>query len=188
MRIAAISYTDDDVFEGMNKLLELYPDAMVLVPVTQNEIFLSSVVMAIKEHKNPYTLYVSEVTEDIEDLINGAADVHVVDDPIEAIVKDIDNGDLLATVSDDDGNLQKIVDGIGEKGLATWNMAEGLKLPISNQDDFGADDLVDALDVFVEALVRYVTKASMETMRETILNGIAKFMDDEDFDDEEDEF
>lgn len=182
MRIAAVSYANDDVYDGMSELLKVYPDAIVLFPITQNEVFVESVFRAIREHKNPYAVYTSEITEDIEDIVNGAADVHVVDDPIEALIKDIDHGDLIATVSDSSGeDLDKLIQDIEEKGLSTVNMRDRNG---DSLDDFGADDLVDALDVFVEALVRYVTKASMETMRDTILSGISKFMEDEEDEDE----
>jgi hypothetical protein len=188
MRIAVLSYGDEDVFDGMANLLKAYPNALVLFPITNNPMFVESVVRALKEYKNAYAVYVVEITEDIEDIVNGAVDVHVVEDPIAAVVKDLDNGDMVATVNDESDNLQRILDDINDQGLTTWNMTDkdGAPFKARLDDDFDETDLIDAMDVFVEAMVRYVTKASMEAMRETVLNGLARFMEEED--DEDDDF
>lgn len=190
MRIAAISYSDQDVYDGMCTLLDAYPSALVLFPITDNMLYVNSVAKAIKERKNAYTVYTAKTTDELKDIVDNAADVHITLTPIDDVLAEVSHGDLLAIVDDGSDELDTAISDLDTKGLNTWNFdpEEGPfdEFEDSFDEEDGEGDLIDALDVFTEAMVRYITKRSLEAMKEAIMKAVIERAEDFEDEDEDD--
>lgn len=195
MRIASIPYLDMDVYDGMLTLLKANPEALLLLPITEYTQFTESVHRALKDAGNPYTIFAKEITDDIKELADGAADKYITKTPVEDILGEVNHGDILAVIDDGSDKFAEALETMEGYGLTTYNMADGGKLmsEFHTHDDVdGIEDVLDALEVFLESMVKYVAKQSLLAMRESIIGSIEKmseFMDkrdDEDWDDLED--
>ncbi len=176
MRIAAIPYIDMDVYEGMVEILKSNPDAMVLLPITEHKEFTKTVVKAIQEVKNPYAIFVLDMTDDIKDVAANAVDVYVTDSPIHDILESITHGDILAVIDDGSEKFSETLDMIEQYGLTTVNMKDGTRImsELDNGFDDGLAEVMDSLDVFMESLIRYVAQESLKAMRESLLESMAR--------------
>lgn len=190
MRIAAIPYLDMDVYDGMLLLLNGNPEAMLLLPITEHKQFTESVFRALKEAGNPYAVFTVEITDDIKDIVAGAADRYTTDTPIDDILKEMNHGDILAVIDDGSTAFEHTLENLEGYGLTTYNMADGNKLisEFHTHDDIdGIEDVLDALEVFLEAMVKYVAKQSLTAMRESIVGSIERLSELMDKDPEDDD-
>lgn len=189
MRIAAIPYLDMDVYEGMLLILNTNPNAMLLLPITEHKQFTETVHKALKEAKNSYAVFCKEVTDDIKDITQDAADVYVTETPVDDILESITHGDILAVIDDGSESFTKTLDTIEGYGLTTVNMTDGSKImaELHGEDDPLAD-VMDALEVFLETMVNYVAKEALTNMRLSLLDAMGRInemMKDQESDDDE---
>ena len=95
-RILVISFNDTDVTTGLQALLVKHPDALLLIPVTENEKFVNSAVNAAKEAKAKFQVYFSESSDFVDRLILDAEDICLCNNPIREIIREATPEDILA--------------------------------------------------------------------------------------------
>jgi len=181
MRISVLSYKDIDVYDGLDMLLEGHPNAMVVLPITGYNTFVKSALEAIQNRKAQYIIYITELTEDIEDIVNGAKETHMSISPNKDILRQLNNEEVVAFAWDDSEECHDILHSIEDFGCETWDIAEGLRpLDIDQKEVEEIEVMQEALSDFVSTIIDHVTANVLAIMEPMIFGIIRKAIEEED--------
>ena len=167
-RIIALSFSDHNAFDGLDKLFELYPEAIVVTPVDGNLEFLRSIVAACDKHGIKTHLFVPDTGADYE-----GANGHTVTtcaNPLKEILRNVTPDDVLAIVWDDSIDAHMVLHSVEDYGLEVWDITEGLD-PIE-MDQRDSDDLYtemqDAMTQFIDVFAAYVVEEVLNKVTKTV--------------------
>ena len=167
-KIIALSFTDMDAFEGLNKLLALYEDATVVTTVNGNLEFLKSLVKVCDNYGTKVHLFVPETGDEYEGA-NGHK-ITTCSNPLKEILRNVTPDDVLAIAWDDSIDAHMALHAVEDYGLEVWDISHGLdaiEIDHGDSDDLYSE-MQDALSNFIEAFTVYVTEEVLNTVTKTV--------------------
>lgn len=171
-KIAIICFEEDaDVYRGVDRLIERYPDAHIMVAVSGDNIFLRTAMPAIIYEAESYMFYVSE-TEGLEEVPTDK--VTICANPVKEVIREIQADDVLALVWDDSLENHAVLHSVEDYGLEIWDISHGLDpIEMDYDDSENTDDLyetmVTTLTLFAETLAAYVVSSVLDVLTETVM-------------------
>lgn len=174
-KIAVISFEPDaDVFRGLDRLIEKYPDAHVMIAVSGDNTFVRSTVKAVVDEAASFMFYVSE-TEGLEELPTNT--VTICANPVKEVLREIQAEDVLALVWDDSLENHAVIHSVEDYGLELWDITHGLDpIEVNYDEEDNTDELyevmVTTLTLFAETLAAYVVSSVLDVLTETIMRRI----------------
>ena len=171
MRIAVISFEPDaDVFRGLDRLIEKYPDAHVMVAVSGDNEFVRSAIRAVVNEAHSFMFYVSE-TEGLEALPTDT--VTICANPVKEVIRQIQAEDVLALVWDESLENHAVIHSVEDYGLEMWDITHGLDPIDIDYEEETTDELysvmVATMSLFAESLAAYVVSSVLDVLTETIM-------------------
>ncbi|NBT46513.1 MAG: hypothetical protein EBT07_01665 [Actinobacteria bacterium] len=178
MRISVVSYKDADVFEGLDALLEGHPGATVILPITGYNTFVKTALKAIRERKAKYVIYLTELTEDLEEVVNGASETHMSISPNKDILRQVLHEEVFAIAWDSSEECAEALRSVEDFGLETWNISEGLSpVDLEVEEEEELEIMQEAVGEFVGVLIEHVTANVLAMLEVVVAEAIKEELD-----------
>lgn len=183
-KIIIVGFKNLDVADGINKLLDAYPDGTVVIPLQGNNVPLESIVEACADKNRKMHFYLPEFEEETKYIGLLGHDVTHCTNPIKEVIRNVNIEDVIGIVWDDSIEAHMVLHSVEDYGLDIWNIANGLEpIEIDNSDsDDLYEDMQEALSNFVDAFATYVSAGILETMTKTVEAILDEQMDHKDID------
>lgn len=187
MNIAVISFTNHDVTNGIELLLEKYGEKNpnILLPVTaKNEDFVQSVLRTAIDKKAKVTCFF-ESAVGLDHLLKQADDISLTENPVKEVVRHLKAGDALGIVWDDSPMAHSIVHGVEELALDVWDIYDGLDsvetddFNLSLDSDDIHDEMMATMGKFVDLMCAFVANLVMASLSEAVAEHIILSEDDD---------
>lgn len=179
-RIVVVGFKDVNVAEGFSRLVQIHPDATIVIPVLDNPVFIRSIVQVTKSHDMKYHLYFSEGGIDIDEWAISADDLTICSNPVKEVVKSVTSEDVIAFAWDDGIESHVVLHAVEDFGVETWNIDGGLDVIEIDHDESDSDtlyqDMQEKLSEFIESFSTYIMAGILDTMTEALFQ---KFKEDE---------
>lgn len=174
-RIIILAFKDGDVEEGLRRLIQINPDAVVVIPVTDaSATYLHSAMKAIQSTKAKYHLYfTNDSDQDIGDYVLEAHDITLCGSPIKEVLREVTTQDILAMVWDDSIEAHMALHAVEDFAIETWSIEDGLDVIEVDYDEDSDTDLLyeemqEKLTEFIEAFADYLTAGVLDVLAKTI--------------------
>lgn len=173
-RILVLAFKDGNVEEGLRRLIQLNPEALIVLPVMDGlPIFIKSAMKAIKDTKAKYHLFFTDSTENIDKIVLGAEDLTICSSPLKEILREVTTQDILAMVWDESVEAHMALHAVEDFAIETWNIEEGLDvIETYFEDDSDTDvlyeEMQEKLSEFIEAFAEYLTAGVLDVLTQTI--------------------
>ena len=186
-RIIVLPFKDGNVKEGMRRLIQLNPDAVVLFPVMELPKFTASLVKVLEETKAKYHLFFTDGSEGMDDLVLKAHDITLCMNPLKEIVREVTAEDTLAMVWEDSIEAHLTLHAVEDLAVETWNIEDGLEpIEVDFDDDDESDmlyeEMQEALSNFIEAFATYITNGVLNTLSRAVEERLREDMGKKDID------
>lgn len=171
-KIAVIGFQENaNIVEGLEKLIDKYPDATVYFPFEEADHFTKSIIEIVRRKAIKYKPFVA-VSSDTEGLFVDD-DFVICMDPLHEIIRMLNSDDVLALVWDDSVEAHIVLHSLEDFGMETWDIMDGLNpIEVTFHEEESTDELYDVmiqtLEMFAESLAAYVTSAVLDVLTETI--------------------
>ena len=171
-RIIVLPFKDGDVNEGMRRLIQLNPNAVVLFPVVDLPVFTQSMTKVLNETSTKYQLFFTDGSDGIDDLVLRAHDITMCLNPMKEVVREITADDILAMVWEDSIEAHLTLHAVEDLAVETWNIEDGLE-PIEvdfdeEESDILYEEMQEALSNFIEAFATYITNGVLDTLSKAV--------------------
>jgi len=169
-KIIVISYIDTDVSLGLEELVYKLPDHDLVIPVTEDEIFVRSAVGVAKKLNRPYELFFSESSNLFNELSAGTENTTLCSSPLKEVLRYITSNDTLAIAWDDSVEAHMALHSVEDFGVEAWNV-DGPLEPIvvaSGEPEDLYEEMQEALSTFIEVFAAYVATEVIETIGKTV--------------------
>ena len=171
-RIIVLPFKDGDVSEGMRRLVQLNPNAVVLFPVVDLPVFTQSMTKVLNETSTKYQLFFTDGSDGIDDLVLRAHDITMCLNPMKEVVREITADDILAMVWEDSIEAHLTLHAVEDLAVETWNIEDGLE-PIEvdfdeEESDILYEEMQEALSNFIEAFATYITSGVLDTLSKAV--------------------
>jgi hypothetical protein len=181
MKLAIISFEDVDVTRGLNAILDHYADKSpeVFFPVSPDEEDFSQSVLRVCIDRNVKVTAFFDNVFGVDHILNQASDTVITDDPVGELLRQLNTGDAIGIVWNDEIEEHHVVHSVEDLALDTWDITEGLdKIQIDDDfNDLGSDELHDALmkhlGMFVDLLAAFVASTVMESLSQAVAEHLA---------------
>ena len=100
-KIIVISYIDVDVSVALEELVHRLPDHELIIPVTEDEVFVRSDVGVARKLNRPYDLFFSESSNLLNEVSTGTENTTLCSAPLKEVLRYITSNDTLAIAWDD---------------------------------------------------------------------------------------
>ena len=180
-------FKDGDVQDGMRRLIQLTPEAVVVFPVVEMPIFTESMVSILEETNAKYHLFFTDGSDGIDSLVLKAHDLTMCSNPIREITREITAEDILAMVWEDSIEAHLTLHAVEDLAIETWNIEDGLEpIEVEFDDDDESDvlyeEMQDALSNFIESFATYITNGVLNTLSKAVEERIREDMGKKDVD------
>lgn len=186
-RIIVLPFKDGDVQDGMRRLIQLTPEAVVVFPVVEMPMFIESMITILEETNAKYHLFFTDGNDDIDSLVLKAHDLTMCNNPIREITREITAEDILAMVWEDSIEAHLTLHAVEDLAIETWNIEDGLEpIEVEFDDDDESDvlyeEMQDALSNFIESFATYITNGVLNTLSKAVQERIQEDMGKKDVD------
>jgi hypothetical protein len=169
-KIIVISYINTDVSVALEELVHRLPDHELVIPVTEDEVFVRSAVKVAQKLNRPYELFFSESSNLLNELSAGTENTTLCSSPLKEVLRYITSNDTLAIAWDDSVEAHMALHSVEDFGVEAWNI-EGLLEPIqvaSGEPEDLYEEMQEALSTFIEVFAAYVATEVIETIGKTV--------------------
>jgi hypothetical protein len=186
-RIIVLPFKDGDVQDGIRRLIQLHPDAVVVFPVMELPTFNTSLTKVLEESGAKYHLFFTDGSDGIDSLVLKAHDITMCGNPIKEITREITADDVLAMVWEDSIEAHLILHAVEDLAIETWNIEDGLEaIEVEFDDDDESDmlyeEMQEALSNFIESFATYITNGVLNTLSKAIEERLREDMGKKDID------
>ena len=169
-RILVISFSDVDVDRALTNLVKLNPEHSLVIPVTENRLFVTSAIAVAEKLKRPYHLFFSEMDDFTSLLVSNATESTVASNPVREAMREITPDDIFAIAWDESIEAHMALHSVEDFGVETWNI-EGELEPItiaSGDSDDLYEEMQEALSTFIEVFAAYLAAEVIEVIGKTV--------------------
>ena len=169
-KIVVISYTNTDVSIGLEELVHNLPDYELVIPVTENEIFVRSAVDVAKRLNRPYELFFSESSSLLNELSADTENTTLCSSPLKEVLRYITSNDTLAIAWDDSVEVHMALHSVEDFGVEAWNV-DGPLEPIivaSGEPEDLYEEMQEALSNFIEVFAAYIASEVIDVIGKTV--------------------
>jgi hypothetical protein len=185
-KIIVLPYKDGDVKDGLRRLINLNPDALVVFPVMNLPLFNASIEEVLNETGVKFHLFFTDGDKQIDTLVVRAQDITMCNNPRKEITREITAEDILAMVWEDTTEAHLLLHAVEDLALETWNIEDGLELIEVEFDDEESDllyeEMQEALSNFIESFANYITSGVLDTLSKAVEDRLREDMGKKDID------
>ena len=186
-RIIVLPFKDGDVKDGMRRLIQLNPDAVILFPVMDLPEFTSSLTKIIEETNAKYHLFFTDGSNGVDQLVLKAHDITLCLNPLKEIIREVTADDVLAMVWEDSIEAHLTLHAVEDLAVETWNIEDGLEpIEVDFDDDDESDmlyeEMQEAMSNFIEAFATYITNGILNTLSKAVEERLREDMGKKDID------
>lgn len=172
-RIVVLPFKDGDVKEGMRRLIQLNPGALVIFPVMEIPVFNESMTAVLEETDAKFHLFFTDGSDGIDSLVLKAEDITMCMNPLKEILREITSEDILAMVWQDSIEAHLALHAVEDLAIETWNVEDGLEpievdLDEDDESDALYEEMQEALSTFIEAFATYITNGVLNTLAKAV--------------------
>lgn len=172
-RIVVLPFKDGNVKEGMRRLIQLNPEAVVIFPVMEIPMFNESMAAVLEETGAKFHLFFTDGSDGIDSLVLKAEDITMCMNPLKEILREITSEDVLALVWQDSIEAHLALHAVEDLAIETWNIEDGLEpievnLDEDDESDALYEEMQDALSTFIEAFASYITNGVLNTLAKAV--------------------
>ena len=169
-KIIVISYIDTDVSVALEELVHRLPDHELIIPVTEDEVFVCSAVGVARKLNRPYDLFFSESSNLLNEVSTGTENTTLCSAPLKEVLRYITSNDTLAIAWDDSVEAHMALHSVEDFGVEAWNI-EGLLERIevaSGEPEDLYEEMQDAFSTFIEVFAAYIAAEVIEVIGKTV--------------------
>lgn len=169
-KIIVISYIDTDVSSALEELVHKLPDHELVIPVTENEVFVRSAVGVAQKLKRPYELFFSESSSLFNEVSLTAENTTLCSAPLKEVIRYITSHDTLAIAWDDSIEAHMALHSVEDFGVEAWNidgLLERIEVASGEPEDL-YEEMQDAFSAFIEVFAAYIAAEVIEVIGKTV--------------------
>ena len=169
-KIIVISYVNTDVSIALEELALKLPDHELVIPVTDDDVFVRSAVGVAQKLKRPYDLFFSESSNLFNEVSQGAESTTLCSSPLKEVIRYITSNDTLAIAWDDSVEAHMTLHSVEDFGVEAWNidgLLEHIHISSGEPEDL-YEEMQDAFSAFIEVFAAYIAAEVIEVIGKTV--------------------